>query len=110
MLQETIKRIEREIVGNKEMSEQKRNQLISLLKELRSEVELIKDTHSDEASSIMKMTEASVQVASRKTRDQELLEHSLEGMKMSARSFEVSHPKLIGLINSIGQTLSNLGI
>jgi hypothetical protein len=46
----------------------------------------------------------------RKERNPELLSHSLDGMSLSVRRFEVSHPQLVGLINTIGQTLWKIGI
>jgi len=110
MLHDTIERIEHEILDNKTMSDKQRKDLIELLGSLRNEINELNESHSEEALSIAKMTEASVQVASRTTPDLELLEHSLAGMKLSTRSFEVSHPKLVGVINTIGQTLSNIGI
>jgi hypothetical protein len=39
-----------------------------------------------------------------------LLRHSLDGMALSVRRFEVSHPRLVGVINNIGQTLWRMGI
>jgi Domain of unknown function (DUF4404) len=38
------------------------------------------------------------------------LEHSLLGLRSSVDGFEQSHPKLVQIVNSISNTLSNLGI
>lgn len=110
MLGDTIKRIEQEIGHNKTISDQKRNELMTLLDELKIEINELSKSHSDKARNIAKITEASVQVATSETPDQELLDNSLNGMKLSVRTFEVTHPKLVGLINTIGQTLNNIGI
>jgi hypothetical protein len=110
MLSDTIKRIEHEIAHNKSISDQKRSELMKLLVDLKVEINELSKSHSDEAMSIAKITEASVQVATSETPDQELLDNSLYGMKLSVRTFEVTHPKLVGLINTIGQTLNNIGI
>jgi len=34
----------------------------------------------------------------------------LQGLSTSAKGFESSHPKLVGIVNSICNTLSNIGI
>ncbi|MGE5671848.1 MAG: DUF4404 family protein [Fibrobacterota bacterium] len=110
MLNDTIKRIEHEIAHNKSISDQKRSELTTLLGELKVEINELSKSHSDKAKSIAKITEASVQVATSEIPDQELLDNTLNGMKLSVRTFEVTHPKLVGLINTIGQTLNNIGI
>ncbi|NLD93224.1 MAG: DUF4404 family protein [Fibrobacter sp.] len=110
MLTDTIKRIEHEISYNKSISSQKRNELMKLLGELKIEINELSKSDSDKAKNIAKITETSVQVATSETPDQELLDNSLNGMKLSVRTFEVTHPKLVGLINTIGQTLNNIGI
>jgi len=51
-----------------------------------------------------------LQEAVRVTRNPELFKHALEGMSLSARRFEVSHPKLTGVINNIGRVLWGIGI
>ena len=68
------------------------------------------ETHGEAANNIASVTEASVREAMRQERDQELLGQRVDDMQSSVRRFEVSHPKLVGLINNIGQTLWKIGI
>ena len=110
MVNETIARIEKEIVANKSMTEDQRKELIELVTRLKSEIEGLGEGHSEDAQSIAKYTETSIQEATRENPNPELLKHSLEGMAISVQSFEVSHPKLVGVINNLGQTLMNIGI
>jgi hypothetical protein len=110
MVNETIARIEKEISTNKSMTEDQRKELTELVARLKCEIEGLGERHSEDARSIAKYTETSIQEATRENPNPELLKHSLEGMAISVQSFEVSHPKLVGVINSLGQTLMNIGI
>jgi hypothetical protein len=110
MIRETISRIEDQLKGNNSLDAGKKQELISLVKELKKEVGILAETHHEDARSIASFTETSVHEATRRERNEELLSHSLEGMALSVRRFEVSHPRLTGLVNTIGQTLWKIGI
>ena len=110
MVDETIARIEERIRTNDALPAEKKQELLSLVNALKTEVQSLAQTHGDEVKSIAAFTETSVYEATRGQPDAELLRHSLDGMKLSVRRFEVSHPSLVGLINTIGQTLWKIGI
>ena len=110
MLKETITRIEGRISANDSISPEKKKELLSLVGELDKEVTALAATHEDDAHSVAGFAATSVHEATRENRNPELLKQSLDGMSMSVRSFEVSHPRLTGLINTIGQTLWKMGI
>lgn len=109
MIHETIKRIENEIQNNVSDLNEK-NELLNLIDNLKLEIETLKDTHHENARSITQFTEAGVFEGTREERDEELFQHAVDGMKLSVREFEVSHPDLINIINAIGSTLNNIGI
>jgi hypothetical protein len=110
MVQETITRIENQLSANESLNAEKKQELLSLVRELKKEVAGLAETHREDAQSIAGFAETSVYEAMRKERDQELLSHSLDGMALSVRRLEVSHPRLVGIINTIGQTLWKIGI
>jgi hypothetical protein len=110
MVEKTIIRIEEQIRGNESLSAEKKQELLTLLGELKGEVSELSVTHGDDARSIAGYTETSVHEATRQEVNPELLKHSLDGLSLSVRQFEISHPRLIGLINNIGHTLWQLGI
>ena len=110
MLHETISRIEGQLKGSNSLDAAKKQELLSLVNELKKEVGVLAETHHEDARSIASYTETSVHEATRGERNEELLSHSLEGMKLSVRRFEVSHPRLTGLVNTIGRTLWEIGI
>jgi hypothetical protein len=109
MIYETIKRIENEITNNVSDTKEKK-ELLNLIDNLKVEIESLKDTHQENARSITQFTETGVFEGTREERDEELFQHALNGMKLSVKEFEVSHPRLINVINAIGNTLNNIGI
>ena len=81
-----------------------------LLATLQREVSELSKTNHEDARSIANFTEVSALEATRSEQNPKLRELSLEGMKSSVEGFEETHPKLVQAVNSISQTLSNLGI
>ena len=110
MLRETIARIEAQLKGNDSLDAGKKRELLSLVEELKKEASALAETHHDDARSIASFTETSVHEAVRGERNEELLSHSLKGMKLSVRRFEVSHPTLVGLVDAISRALWEIGI
>ncbi|MBN2037355.1 MAG: DUF4404 family protein [Chitinispirillaceae bacterium] len=110
MAHETIGRIEERIKMNNSLTGEHKDELLSLIADLKHEVADLSTTHKDDAQSIAGFAEASVHEATREGKNPELLKHSLDGLSLSVQRFEVSHPRLVGLINNIGQTLWKIGI
>ena len=110
MIKETISSIEAKIHGADAINEDKKRELLQLLGTLKSEVATLSKTHEEQAQSIAGFTEVSTHEATRSKQNPELLELSLKGLSSSVEGFENSHPHLVQIVNSISQTLSNLGI
>lgn len=110
MINETIKRIEETVTSNEVLPEERKEELLKLLYNLKTEIKVLEETHHDDADSIVSYAESSVREAVKTEQNTELLEHSLNGLQLSVRRFEVSHPTLIGIINNIGHILNNIGI
>ena len=110
MIKETLRRIEANIAENTTLPEERKHELITLVDQLKSEIEQLETTHSEDAGSIASYTESSVREATRSEPDDVLLQHTLDGLSLSVRRFEVSHPTLMGVINTISQVLSGSGI
>jgi pantothenate synthetase len=110
LLGETITRIEDELKRNNSLDAEKRQELLALVAELKKEASVLAETHREDARSIASFTETSVHEATRDERNEELLTHSLEGMKLSVSRFEASHPELAGLVNAISRALWEIGI
>jgi len=110
MVNETIKRIEKTINTTEVLTEERKQRLLQLVSDLKTEIDELGDAHEEDAGSIASYTENSIREAVKSQHDAELFQHSMNGLQLSVRRFEVSHPTLIGIINNIGQVLNNLGI
>jgi Mg2+ and Co2+ transporter CorA len=110
MIEDTVSKIEKKIQAAEAIQEERRRELLQLLGTLKSEVAELAKTHGEHAQSIAIFTEASAHEAIRSEQNPELLELSLKGMSSSVEGFEESHPRLVQIVNSISNTLSNLGI
>ena len=110
MIEDTLQQIETRLKGSESLREERRTELLNLLNTLKSEVADLSKTHSEEAQSIAGFTNLSAYEATRSEQNPELLSLSLKGLTSSVEGFESSHPQLVRIVNSISQTLSNLGI
>ena len=110
MIEDTIRKIELRLQNAEALKDDRRAELVELLATLKAEVAELSKTDADQARSIAGFTELSTHEATRPEQDPQLLKLSLEGLSTSVRGFEQSHPRLVQIVNSISQTLSNLGI
>jgi len=110
MINDTIKIIESTINESTTISDERKQELLGLVMQLKNEIDNMDDSQQEQAGSIASFAESSVREAVKSEKDNELLEHSLKGLSLSVRRFEVSHPTLMGIINNIGQVLNNQGI
>lgn len=110
MIKETITQIEARIEKAESLNDAKKKELLDLLSTLKIEVSELSKTHAEQTRSITGFTEVSIHEAIREEKNPQLLKLSLEGLSTSVQGFESSHPKLVGVVNSICLTLSNIGI
>ena len=110
MIENTIGEIEAKIHGATAISDDRKRELIQLLGTLKSEVGALAKTHDEHAQSIANFAKLSAHEATREKQNPQLREISVSGLRSSVEGFEQSHPKLVQIVNSISNTLSNLGI
>ena len=110
MVEETITQIEARIKKAKSLDDERKKELLDLLSTLKTEVSKLSKTDAEDAQSIAVFTEVSIHEAIREEKNPQLLKLSLQGLSTSVERFENSHPKLVGIVNSICNTLSNIGI
>jgi hypothetical protein len=110
MIHNTLAKIEARIQSAGALKPETRDELISLVSDLKSEIATLSHTHGEEAQSIAGFTDLSTHEATRERRDPDLLKHSLAGLSASVNRFEDSHPKLVAVANAVCRTLANLGI
>ncbi len=110
MIKDTIAKIEERLAQAGVLTTEQRSELLRLLATLKGEVEGISGIEPEKAQSIAGFTAVSTHEATRETRNQELVDLSLRGLQHSVEGFEVSHPGLVQVVNSICTTLASLGI
>ena len=110
MIDDTIQKIEAQLQSAEAIPAERRRELLELVAKLKGEVSTLSQPHGAEAQSIAGFTQVSAHEATRETRHPELLDLSLQGLRSSGEGFEKTHPKLVQIVNSISNTLSNLGI
>lgn len=110
MIEDTIGKIEARIQSGESISPERKEELLRLLATLKAEMATLSQTHEEQAQSIAAFAEVSTHEATRAEQNPKLLRLSLEGLSQSVEGFEKSHPRLVQIVNSISNTLSNLGI
>ena len=110
MIENTITEIEAKIRSAESVSEDRKRELLQLLGTLKTEVGSLDKTHDEQAQSIADFAKISAHEATREKQNPKLRELSVRGLRSSADGFEQSHPKLVQIVNSISNMLSNLGI
>lgn len=110
MIEKTISEIEARIGGAESVSPTHKQELLNLLSTLKTEVAELSKTHGEQANSIAGFVQLSANEATRTEPNPQLREISNQGLLSSVDGFEQSHPKLVQIVNSISNTLSNLGI
>jgi hypothetical protein len=110
MIEETIGRIRARLGAVESLSDERRRELQQLLATLESEVDALSRTHTEQAESIAGFVQVSAHEATRDTPDPRLLKLSLQGLASSVEGFESTHPKLVRVVDSVCQTLANLGM
>jgi hypothetical protein len=110
MVEETMTQIEARIKKAESLNDEKKKELLDLLSTLKTEVSQLSKTDAEDARSIAGFADVSIHEAMREEKNPQLLDLSLRGFSASVERFENSHPKLVGIVNSICNTLSNIGI
>ena len=110
MIQETITQIEARIQNAKSLNGEKKKELLDLVSTLKAEVSEFSKMYPEQTWSITGFAEVSIHEAVREKKNPQLLKLSLQGLSISVKGFEGSHPKLVGIVNSICLSLSNIGI
>ncbi|MBI5388517.1 MAG: DUF4404 family protein [Verrucomicrobia bacterium] len=110
MIQDTIEKLEATVRNASAVKNENRAELLELLSTLKAEMGELAKTHAEEARSIAGFASVSTHEATRSEPNPKLLELSLKGLSHSVEEFAETHPKLVQIVNSISNALSNLGI
>jgi len=110
MIPERIAQIETTLRNSSNIPDATRQELLDLLAGLKAEVMPLAATHGKTAEQIAGSADAAVQAAVRREEQPAEAAQAVEGLAASVRDFEVSHPKLVQIVDRLAVTLSNMGI
>ena len=108
MIDETIEKTQQQLKQSRNLSPEKRAELMDLVAQLKTEVANLSESDPERAQTIAGFAERSAQEATRET--QEPVKNAIDELESSVTGFEAAHPKLTAVVNRIASTLSNLGI
>ena len=101
----------RRFAARNSISDERKRELLQLLGTLKSEVGTLAKTHGEQAEQHRRFrADLRARGHARKTKSRIAANFPLQGLRSSVDGFEQSHPKLVQIVNSISNTLSNLGI
>jgi hypothetical protein len=109
MIRDTIRKLEERIHGALGASEETRRDLLALLDDLRGELEGLEKTHASEAEGIADRALA-VANGSPDAEEADEGEGLLQEIGDALEEFELTHPRLQGVLRTFFKTLSNAGI
>jgi len=110
MVQKTIEKIEEKIRTNNSLNQKNKNEILDLLATLKPEITKLSEAQSEHAESIVGFVERSAHEATRQEKNPTLLKIASDGLSVSVKGFESSHPKLVETVNYIANALSNIGL
>ena len=110
MIKDRLDKIEERLKQSNTVKESEKAELLSILTTLRTEIAGLSQTHHEQAESIAGFAELSANEATRSEKSPELFNLSINGLTSSVQGFEVSHPELVGIINTFCTMLAKLGI
>jgi hypothetical protein len=110
MIPERIAQIEATLNSAANIPDATRLELLDLLGRLKAEVAPLVATHGESAHQITGHADAAVQAAVRREEQPDAAAQAVEGLAASVRDFEVSHPRLVQIVDRLALTLSNMGI
>ncbi len=102
-----LDQIERKLHQADGLDAAERQELLTLVSNLKLEMESLGDDH---AESIAGFAGAAAHEAMRSERNPDLLEHAVRGLSESVKELESEHPRTVEIVNGICTMLSNLGI
>ena len=110
MIDSTIQKIEEKITQSSKIDEVRKEELLELVNSLKGEVIELSKTHSEHARNITGLTETSTNEAIQDGGNPEMLDDSIKNLNSAVEEFEISHPKIVEVVNRICVMLSNSGI
>ncbi|HEX7599685.1 MAG TPA: DUF4404 family protein [Polyangia bacterium] len=110
MISQRLAKIESTLRNTASIPEATRTELLNLVAGLTAEMLPLEDTHATPAHEIAGNTEAAVNASIRRDEQPAEAAQAVQGLADSVRKFEVTHPRLVEIVDQLALTLSNMGI
>lgn len=110
MIKDTLLKIESAIAKIKAGDSKEKAELVALLGKLKAELAELPPARIEEARSIGYFTEAAAHEVTRQNASVQLKNLSISGISYAVQGFEVSHPRLVGVVNELCMILARMGI
>ena len=110
MIDKTIRKIQDRIEKTDSIDGDRKRELLGLIETLDKEVKALSRTRREQAESVARFAELVTHEATRRERDASLVDASVKGLAASVQNFEVSHPRLVEIVNQMCMTLADMGI
>ena len=110
MIDETFSRIEARLKSAGGLNPDSREELITLIGSLKTEVSELAKNDAERASDISRLTETSATAATHDERDEKSVASATQSLESTVQEFEAQHPQLVERVNRLCVILSNMGI
>ena len=105
-----IEAIEEKIKKTSQIDAKVKEDLLDLMRSLKTELSGLKELHPATADNIADKTQVSAEKILNADNKKDDLQENIDGLQGTVEEFEVSHPKLVGLVNRLCMMLSDIGI
>ncbi|MFA6714575.1 MAG: DUF4404 family protein [Victivallaceae bacterium] len=105
-----IEAIEKKIQATSQIDAKIKEDLLDLMRSLKTELSSLKDIHPETAHDIAEQTGFSTSKVLDSPEKQEDLQKSIDSLQGTVEEFEASHPKLVQVVNRLCMMLSDIGI
>ena len=105
-----IEAIEKKIEATSQIDAKIKENLLDLMRSLKTELADLKEIHPTTAHNIADKTQVSTEQVLASNSKQNELQNNIDGLQVTVEEFEVSHPKLVQIVNRLCIMLSDIGI
>ena len=110
MINETLSKIEAAIAKIQAGKSKEKDELVSLLNKLKTELASVPESKQDDARSVGYYTEAAAHEVTRQNGSVHLRNLSVSAIAYSVKGFEATHPQLVSVVNELCMILARMGI
>jgi len=105
-----IEAIEKKIESTSQIDAKIKEDLLDLMRSLKTELTDLKEVNPNGAHNIADKTQVPAEKVLNPENKKNELQKDIDGLQETVEEFEVSHPKLVQVVNRICMMLSDIGI